>query len=90
MSPHCEIGLNTSRPRQNGRYFPDIFKYSFVNENLWISITIILKFVPKGPNNNIPALVQIMVWCRAVDKPLSEPVMAQFIDAYMRQQASMN
>ena len=33
-----------------------------------------LKFVPKGPINNIPALVQIMAWCRPGDKPLSEPV----------------
>ena len=33
-----------------------------------------LKFVPKGPINNIPALLQIMVWRRAGDKPLSEPM----------------
>ena len=31
--------------------------------------------VPKGPINNIPALVQIMAWCRPGDKPLSEPMM---------------
>ena len=29
-----------------------------------IQIKISLKFVPKGPINNIPALVQIMAWCR--------------------------
>ena len=34
-----------------------------------------LKFVPKGPINNIPAFVQIMAWCRPGDKPLSEPMM---------------
>ena len=39
----------------------------------WIEIS--LKFVPKGPVNNIPALVQIMAWCRPGDKPLSEPMM---------------
>ena len=32
-------------------------------------------FVPKGPINNIPALVQIMAWRRPGDKPLSEPMM---------------
>ena len=32
-------------------------------------------FVPKGPINNIPALVQIMAWRCSVDKPLSEPMM---------------
>ena len=46
---------------QNGCHFPeDIFKYIFLNENVWISIEIFRKFVPKGPINNIPVLVQIM------------------------------
>ena len=31
----------------------------FLNENIWILIKISLKFVPKGPINNIPALFQI-------------------------------
>ena len=60
----------------NGRHFADdIFKHIFFNENVWISIKISLKFVPKGPINNIPALVQIMAWRRPGDKPLSEPMM---------------
>ena len=64
--------INTLRPRQNGRHFADdVFKCIFLNGNLWISIKISLKFVPKGPINNIPALVQIMVWRRTGDKPLS-------------------
>ena len=46
----------------------------FFNENVWISIDISLKFVPKGPINNIPALVQIMAWRRPGDTPLSEPI----------------
>ena len=33
------------------------FKYKFFNENFLIVIKISLKFVPKGPDNNIPALV---------------------------------
>ena len=69
-------GLNTLRLRQNGRHFADdIFKWIFLNENIWISIKISLKFVSKGPFNNNPALVQIMAWCRPGDKPLSEPMM---------------
>ena len=57
--------LNTLRPRQNGRHFADaIFKCIFLNENVSIAIKISLKFVPKGPINNIPALVQIMAWRR--------------------------
>ena len=50
-----------------------------MNENVWISIKISLKFVPKGPINNIPALVQIMTWRRSGDKPLSEPMIYIYI-----------
>ena len=68
--------LNTLRPKQNGRHFADdIFKRIFLNENVWIPIKISLKFVPKDPINNIPALVQIMAWRRPGDKPLSESMM---------------
>ena len=60
--------VNTLKPRQNGRYFPDDFcKWIFLNDNVWISIKISLKFVPECPINNIPALVQIMAWCRSGD-----------------------
>ena len=53
-----DIRLNTLRPRQNGRHFADdIFKCIFLIENVWIPIKISLKFVPRGPINNIPALV---------------------------------
>ena len=66
--------LNTLRPRQNGRHFPDdIFKCIFLNENISISIDISLKFAHKGQINNNPALVQIMVWRQLGDMPLSEP-----------------
>ena len=34
-----------------------------------------LKFVPNGPINNIPALVQIMAWRLPGDPPLSDPMM---------------
>ena len=70
--------INTLRPRQNGRRFADdIFKRIFLNENVRISIKISLKFVPKGPINNNPALVQIMDWRRSGDNPLSEPMMVR-------------
>ena len=74
VMPYADI--NTLRPRQNGRHFPDvIFKCNFLNENVWISSKMLLKFVPKGPTNNIPALVQIMAWRQPGDKPLSEPML---------------
>ena len=68
----------------------DTFKCKFVNENTLISITISLKFVPKGLINNIPALVQIMAWSHPSDKPLFETMMLQFTDAYMRHSASIS
>ena len=34
-----------------------------------------MNFVPKGPFNKIPPLVQIMAWRRPGNKPLSEPMM---------------
>ena len=67
--------INTLRPRQNGRHFPDdIFKSIFLNGNVWISIKIPMEFFARGPNINIPALVQIMAWRRPGDNPLSEPM----------------
>ena len=62
----------------------DIFKCIFVNEKFCILIRISLKFVPKGPINNKPALVQIMAWRWIGDKPLSEPMPTRVTDAYMR------
>ena len=54
-------------------------KRIFLNEDVWISIQILFNFVPKGLNNNIPALVQIMAWCRPDDKPLYEPMMVSLL-----------
>ena len=39
-----------------------------------------LKFVPKGPINNIPALIRVMTLHRPGDKPLSEPMMARLLE----------
>ena len=65
---------------KNGRYFAeDTFKFIFLNENVRISIEISLKFVPKGPINNIPALFQIMAWRRLGAKPLCEPIMVRLL-----------
>ena len=72
--------FNSLRPRRNRRYnADDIFKCIFLRENAWIPTKISLKFVPKGPINNIPALVQIMAWRRPGDKPLSEPMMVSLL-----------
>ena len=46
---------------------------------MWISIKISLKFVPKGPVNNIPALLQTMPRHRPGDKPVSEAIMVRLL-----------
>ena len=68
--------FNILRPRQNGRHFADdFFIYTLLSEDVWIS----QNFVPNGPINNIPALIQIMACRRPGDKPLSEPMMVSLL-----------
>ena len=59
--------LNSLRPRQNYRHFADdIFKCIFLNENVWISLTISLKFLTQFWINNITALVEVMARWQAI------------------------
>ena len=62
----------------------DTFKRIFLNEKDRIPIRISLKFVPRSSVDNKPALVQAMAWRRTGDKPLPEPKITLFTDAYMR------
>ena len=40
--------------------------------------------IPKGPITNIPTLVEIIA-CRQIgERPLSEPMLTRFTDAYMK------
>ena len=48
------------------KFADNIFKCIFLNENVSIWIKISLKFVPKGPINNTPALVQMIAWWQAI------------------------
>ena len=60
----------------------NILKCIFLNEDGKILFQISLKLVPRSPIDNKPALVQVMAWCRTGDKPLPEPMLTQFTDAY--------
>ena len=52
------LNINPLRPRQHGHHLPDnIFQRIFLTENISISITTALKFVPKCPINSIQPLV---------------------------------
>ena len=61
-----------------------IFKCIFLNQNDKILFQNSLKLVPRSPIDSKPALVQVMAWHRTGDKPLSEPMMTQVTDTYMR------
>ena len=80
----CRIRFGHNLTHRGRHKMAAIFQTIFSNEfswmkNVWISIRISLKFVPMGPINNIPALVQIMAWRRPSSKPLSEPMMVNLL-----------
>ena len=60
-----------------------------VEWKVFVLIQILLKSVPEGPVDNMPALFQVMVWHQTGDKPVPNPVMIHFIDAYMSCQISV-
>ena len=83
------FGVNTLRSKQNDRHFADdIFKYIFLNEDIWISIDISLNFVPNGHFNNIPAMVQCLAPTRW--QAIIWTNDGKFTEAYMRHSASMS
>ena len=61
-----------------------IFRCIFVNEKFCILTKNSLQFVHNVSIDKNPALVKIMAWCWLGDKPLSEPMLTRFTDAYMR------
>ena len=86
--------LNTVRPRRNRIDFAyDIFECIFLWKVL-ILIKISLKFIPKGPINNIPALI-IIIGSDNGSSPERRQAFIwtnddHFTDAYMRHSASMS
>ena len=60
----------------------DVFNRIFLNESV---IKMSLQFVPRGSIDIKTALVEVMAWRRTGDRSLPQPMLTQFIDAYMRQ-----
>ena len=80
LSEHQNRVIYTLKPRQICLHLADgIFKCILLNENIWISRTTSLKFVPKVRISNILALVQIKARRRRGDKPLSETGMVSLL-----------
>ena len=46
------------------------FNTIFLNENDRIPLQISLKYVPRSPIDNKPALIKVMAWCLTGDTPL--------------------
>ena len=58
VSERGRAKVNSSSPGQNGHHLADdTFRSILLNEKLCILINISLKFVPKGPIDNLRALV---------------------------------
>ena len=70
-----DLHLQYSNIGAETKCLDNILAYIILNENVYISINMSLKFVPWGPINNIPALIQIMTCHRIGDKQLSESMM---------------
>ena len=70
---------------QNGRHLGRRhIQMNFLNKNDRIPIKISLKLYPRIPTDNKPSLAQVMAWRETGDRPLLEPILTQFTEAYMR------
>ena len=70
MEQYVLIIVNPLRLRQRGHHFAnDILKCILYNKNHHIVVQILLQFVPEGPINNMPALVQMIARHWTGDKP---------------------
>ena len=84
--PFClglNVLINSSPMDKMTTILADNFKCIFLNENDRIPISMSLKFVPRSPIDNKPALAQVMAWRWAGDKPLPELMLTQVTDAYI-------
>ena len=53
-------------------------------------VVFLVNFVPKDPIHKNSASVQKMTWSRIDDKQFSGPMVANFINVYVRHSASMS
>ena len=83
----------------NWSFQPFVFSIIYVNDLLLHCFSLFqnlhntkipLKYVPWGLIDNMALLVQIMAWRRPGDKPLSEPMLNQYTDAYMQHFGEMS
>ena len=59
----------------------DIFKCILLNENYYILIQFLLKFISQGPIDKKSSLAEVTAWRLISAKPLPKPMMTQPTDA---------
>ena len=64
--------------------WPQFCRRCLQMQKFGILIEMYMKSVSKGTNGNKSTLVKVMTWRRTGDKPLHEPMLTQFTDAYIR------
>ena len=68
----------------NHNHMVKCFLYSFSCMKIDLFWSKLKRYVPSGPIDNKPPLVQKMAWCQRGDKPLSGPMTVYVTDAYIR------
>ena len=82
---HIVPYIHSSPSWQNGSHFRRWhFSMHFLKWHSYNSNSNFTEICSQESNDNKPAVVQVMAWRQIGDKPLPEPMMAQFTDAYMR------
>ena len=71
----------TQTRRTNLTHCKRYFQIDFLVKELYFDFSL-TEIVPKHPINNKPTMVQTMAWRRIDHKPLSEPMVTHFPDAY--------
>ena len=86
MRTYCQLdSLSTSLPGKNWPPFRRrYFQMQFLERRVLVFGFNLLMFVPKRPIGNTSALIQVKAWRRTGDRPLPEPMLVQFNNAYMR------
>ena len=73
--------INTLRPRQNGRHFPDYISICIFMKMYACRLRFYWSLFVSVELTKIPALVQIMACCRSGDKPLSWQIVVRLLTA---------
>ena len=86
-TPHCAMWLFHSNSDLTHLFLDKmaaIFQTVFSDVFSWMKGLVSLWKIHWGLFDSITAFVYIMTWGRIGDKPLSEPMLTRFTDAYMR------